>query len=225
MMPLFAAAAVAAVIFCQGKGDGKAAETGARASAAVEEEMPEHITPVRSTFTDARDSKTYRTVEINGKVWMAENLNYQTDYSWCYDNKASNCAKYGRLYAWDAAKSACPAGWHLPTIKEWEELSSWVGRGNMASTKIKSKPPDWDGTDDFGFSAKPGGSRNIGGSFKNLGEHSGWWSATQGDDSKAYGMSEYVDWRGWAGYKGLGYSVRCMMDFIFSGKRRKRRTV
>jgi uncharacterized protein (TIGR02145 family) len=106
------------------------------------------------SFTDSRDSKTYRTVEIGTQTWMAENLNYKTDSSWCYGNKDSNCSKYGRLYSWAAAmglsssynkslwggsdvnhQGICPSGWHLPSDSEWTVLANYVSQtsnmGNM----------------------------------------------------------------------------------------------
>ncbi|MDR0331282.1 MAG: hypothetical protein LBH93_06190, partial [Chitinispirillales bacterium] len=46
-------------------------------------------------------------VTINGLTWMKKNLNIETPDSWCYNDSASYCAKYGRLYTWEAAKSAC----------------------------------------------------------------------------------------------------------------------
>ena len=50
--------------------------------------------------------QSYRTIELDGLTWMAENLNYEVVDSWCYENKSSNCNKYGRLYNWEAANKA-----------------------------------------------------------------------------------------------------------------------
>jgi len=63
------------------------------------------------SLTDERDGKTYKTVKIYKKWWMAENLDYADSVktpslkgkSWCYANDLENCAKYGRLYTWAAA--------------------------------------------------------------------------------------------------------------------------
>jgi len=167
------------------------------------------------TLTDTRggQNRTYRTVQIGGRVWMAENLNYATANSWCYNDDPANCTKYGRLYTWDAAMTACPTGWHLPTRQEWEDLVSAVG--SNAGTKLKSKAPDWDGTDDFGFSALPGGFRYIAGAFGSAGAYGGWWSATEAGASRAWGRdmgSAHADVDEYYDGKGGGFSVLCSQD-------------
>ena len=72
-------------------------------------------------FIDTRDGQRYKAVRMpDEKRWMAENLNYKTTNSVCYDNIDANCANgFGRLYTRDEAKTACPAGWRLPTDDEW----------------------------------------------------------------------------------------------------------
>ena len=70
----------------------------------------------------------FTTVKINGKTWLAQNLNYDVgDGCWFYDNDPKNGEKYGRLYTWDAAKKVCPPGWHLPTDEEWKALANYFG--------------------------------------------------------------------------------------------------
>ena len=67
----------------------------------------------------------YSTISLGGKTWLAENLHYLADDSYCYSDRLSNCKKYGRLYSLREAKEACAAlgdGWRLPTISEWAEL-------------------------------------------------------------------------------------------------------
>jgi len=124
---------------------------------------PTHIN--YGSLRDTRDGKTYRTTVIGGKTWMAENLNYEYGESKCKGNDNSNCDKYGRTYDWNMAKKICPAGFHLPTDKEWKNLLETVGGDKLAGKKLKARS-GWkdlkdgssgNGTDDFGFSILSGG--------------------------------------------------------------------
>jgi uncharacterized protein (TIGR02145 family) len=167
-------------------------------------------------FTDPRDGQEYRTVKIGNQIWMAENLNYKTGKCWAYENDESNRQKYGLLYDWETAKSACPKGWHLPTTKEWDQLMSAAGGEKTADKKLKSKT-GWDkngnGTDDFGFSALPGGYRYIDGRFLGVGNYGPWWSATENGSGDAY--DRYMDYYFVCVCKdeeGYGFSVRCVKD-------------
>ena len=119
------------------------------------------------TMTDSRDGQTYKTVTIGTQTWMAQNLNYETANSYCCKDSASYCTKYGRLYTWAAATTACPEGWHLPSQTEWEVLFTAVG-GQSTAGKVLKSTSGWNnggnGTDAFAFSALPAGGRyNHGG--------------------------------------------------------------
>ena len=148
------------------------------------------------TFTDNRDGRTYRTVKIGSLTWMVENLNFVMDSSVCYDNDESNCQKYGRLYNWETAMKACPAGWRLSSDEDWVNLAlAAAGKCNgrvhwkIAGKKLKSKTnwSDWggNGTDDYGFSALPGGLGDFDSSFSYAGNIGYWWSATESDATSA----------------------------------------
>jgi uncharacterized protein (TIGR02145 family)/uncharacterized repeat protein (TIGR02543 family) len=172
--------------------------------------------PVVTTFTDSRDGKTYKKVAVGTQTWMAENLNYDTT-GVCYANSADSCAKYGMLYNWDAATTSCPDEWRLPSDAEWAAL---VGGVSAAGTKLKSSMY-WDsysgvsaGTDDFGFSALPGGY-GYGGNFDNAGYRGIWWSATEYDAGYAWYRGVSYDSEQVYRYgvvKSYQFSVRCVQD-------------
>ena len=171
-----------------------------------------------STFTDKRDGKVYRIVEIGGAVWMAENLNFAAKGSVCYDNKAANCAKYGRLYNWKTALTVCPAGTHLPDDDEWTTLENAVVGRSTAGTKLKSAAgwnEDGNGTDDYGFLALPSGGGLSDGNFDGIGNYGVWWSATEYDATYAWLRCMFYD----CDYvcrvirdKTSLYSVRCVQN-------------
>jgi len=167
-------------------------------------------------FTDSRDSKAYKTVKIGSQTWFAENLNYDANGSKCYENDPSNCQKYGRLYDWNTALTACPSGWHLPNRDESEALEDIVGGSDVAGEKLKAKS-GWngngDGTDEFGFSALPGGYGDSDGGFYGAGDGGYWWSASEFNANIAYGRFMYcdnedVDWDGSS--KNRLFSIRCV---------------
>jgi uncharacterized protein (TIGR02145 family) len=181
-----------------------------------------HSLYAKSRGTDSRDGKKYRTVAIGKQTWMAENLNYNASGSKCYGNSESNCQKYGRLYNWSTARTACPKGWHLPSEAEWSTLIDFVGGSSTAGTKLKSAS-GWNkflfiggnGTDEYGFSALPGGSGYSGGSFDFVGDYGSWWSATEDVASGAYFRYMYYYYasvgRVLVDMSGL-LSVRCAQD-------------
>jgi len=175
-----------------------------------------------STFTDSRDGKKYKTVLMGGKRWMAENLNINMGDSWCYNNDSSNCAKYGRLYDWNTAKAVCPAGFHLPSRPEWDNLTAAAGGRMAAGKKLKAGSgwknredgTDSNGTDDFGFSALPGGF-HYGGYFEAATQYGHWWTDEEHSSASAYlrGMLYNYDFVFDGNYdKEFGYSVRCVAD-------------
>jgi uncharacterized protein (TIGR02145 family) len=170
------------------------------------------------------DEKEYRVVKIGEQWWMAKNLNYKSGNSWCYDDKDTNCNTYGRLYDWDTAMEVCPEGWHLPSNSEWTVLVTAVGSPSGTQLKLTSGwfdtngNPYGNGTDDFGFSALPGGYRGSGGGFGGAGNYGIWWTATENGASNAYHRYMSYGLDGLDGVnsnydlKSYAWSVRCVGD-------------
>ncbi len=174
-----------------------------------------------NTFTDPRDAQMYTTVQIGSQEWMAENLNYTTGNSWCYDDNSANCNTYGRLYDWQTALSACPTGWHLPTDAEWTVLTEFLGGKYVAGGIMKEaglahwNSPNEGATNSSGFSGLPGGLRVNNGYFYDLGHFGIWWSATELDADYAwYRTLDYndADVYRYLYSKAFGLSCRCVRD-------------
>ena len=162
--------------------------------------------------TVGHGGETYQTVVIGTQTWFARNSNYDVNGSKCYNNEPSNCTIYGRLYNWEGVFMACPSGWHSPTNAEWETLINYVGGWSNAGKKLKARS-GWsnngNGTDDYGFSALPGGYGDSDGYFEDVGLAGYWWNGFtqyQGiyyDAAGAYSSTRDVDYF---------YSVRCLQD-------------
>ena len=156
-------------------------------------------------MTDSRDGHVYKTVKIGEQVWMAQNLNYEAATSYCYNDSAEYCEKYGRLYTWAASvdksekecglgnecnlasgniRGICPDGWYLPSEADFETLIKAVGGEKGTGAKLKSLS-GWrdddgvsgNGTDTFGFSALPVGVGMQG--FYGEGYNTHFWGSTE----------------------------------------------
>jgi len=192
-----------------------------------------------STYKDTRDGTTYKTTKIGNQTWLAENLNYNASGSICYGDGEmktigydddgnsilepkytpaeiqANCTKYGRLYYWETAKTACPSGWHLPSDADWDQLERFVNelRGDEFG---KFDLMDWTelggSKDKYGFSALPGGYGYFDFKlhFEGILQSCVLWSRSASDEGRSflvYGSFSYGD----SNEKPLR-SVRCIKN-------------
>ncbi|MDD3877187.1 MAG: FISUMP domain-containing protein [Bacteroidales bacterium] len=140
--------------------------------------------PPKETVTDA-NGNIYNTVTIGTQTWMATNLKVNTSGSYIYNNSNNNVNVYGRLYTWEAAKSACPSGWRLPTQAEFVTMSQSLGGNQVSGGKMKNagttywQTPNTGGNNASGFNGMPGGYRNSSdGVFFGLGQYGFYWTST-----------------------------------------------
>ena len=171
------------------------------------------------TFTDGRDGKLYHFVKIGTTIWMSENLNFKTKRSYCYGDLQQNCTTYGRLYTWDAAMKACPAGWHLPSQDEWSQLVNALGGSDNAGAKMKMVSSKWrnqQSTDNnsSGFSILPAGRIANYDNYNGLGYYAFIWTSTEYIDNAWYVSFSCNDSRiiFGANEKISGFSCRCVKD-------------
>ena len=171
-----------------------------------------------SELTDERDAQIYKTVKIGNQVWMAENLNYKTENSYCYNDSTTYCDMYGRLYTWDVAMGICPSGWHLPDTTDWKILVESVGGWNEAGKILKSKTGwiSFENGDNYGFSLLPGGFRHGGGTFNLKGYTAYLWVASENPNTTSYARSIVAEYAAIDSFsdalKDNAYSVRCIKD-------------
>lgn len=189
------------------------------------------------------DGNVYNIVNIGAQVWMKENLKttkYKDGtaiplvtnntewsalatpaYCWYNNDEATYKAVYGALYNWHTVNTGklCPTGWHVPTDAEWTTLTTYLGGESVAGGKLKETgtihwtTPNTGATNESGFTALPGGYRELDGSFKTINYNGNWWSSTEASTSHVWyrGLYETTTVRS-SHAKGVGFSVRCIKD-------------
>lgn len=194
-----------------------------------------------------RDGNIYNTVMIDNHVWMAENLRTSryndgtpiakvTDntwrdltsgaYCWYNNDSATYEIPYGKLYNFHTiykpreTQKLCPAGWHVPSETEWQELFTFLGGSRIAGGKLKEtgtahwRAPNHRATNVTGFTALPGGIRT--GRFEQISERGYWWGSTLTIDGRS-SFSIYLSYDSEEAKpiptpSPSGLSVRCIKD-------------
>ena len=182
---------------------------------------------VTGTMTDERDGQTYKIVKIGHLWWFAQNLNYETVDSHCYNDSAEYCAKYGRLYKWAAAvgksedecgyrhecnltlpvQGACPPGWRVPSNYDWNDLIVAAGGDEIAGEVLRESK-------EGGFALLYAGRINFAGEFVQEGRSACIWTSSETDEYDAYYADFYYSYSKVIfpndAEKYDGYSVRCV---------------
>ena len=185
--------------------------------------------------TKYRNGDDISFVEGDGTDWA----NLSTGAYCNYGNNINNVDTYGRLYNWFAVndgRNIAPAEWHVPTEDDYRTLMNYVGGSNVTGIKLKEEGNvhwltqpwygDVGGDNSSGFTALPGGCRNIwggsGSSFNYKNDRGNWWTAdAQGPDDALYiYLQSSSAWIWGIGYgtgmqdndRRSGHSVRLIKD-------------
>jgi uncharacterized protein (TIGR02145 family) len=186
-----------------------------------------------SLFVDARDGKmyTYNKLE-DGNIWMTQNLNYEMEGSFCYQDNCAFAGGFGRLYNWEAATQACPPGWHLPSDEEWLALIEAYGGGYRDFNTEETIGDALKTYHNLVFDASPKFNPKFGGfldvcndytEYRHLGNIAGYWSNSPSSAISKFCGGAKEAWNYQFSMKrnvirradspvGMGRSCRCIKD-------------
>ncbi len=183
-------------------------------------------------------SENLNTTRFNDGTSILEISTSVKDSVWAKNLLPAFCLidkRYGRLYNWSVvsdSKKIAPKGWHIPTDEDWKNLEKHIGmsvsdaeklawRGmNLAGKLLPLNTIGWPsvsavyGTNDFGFSALPGGCRVFDGTVNSESNTAFWWTSTENGIKAFY---RYIDYNNTniyrqSTYKAYGFSIRCVKD-------------
>lgn len=163
-------------------------------------------------------------VTIGGKEWSARNLaNNESGASYKKAGVVDNL--FGRLYSWEEASVACPAGWHLPTAEEWdainEDVSALMAPAQFLDVDMWEPAISQSITNESGFNAIPVGYLDNTASldkYRRYGEMAAFWTASDATSDASLAQFRFILYDNSAIMKGngdkssLALSVRCVKN-------------
>jgi len=168
----------------------------------------------------------YEEVQIGSQVWMKNNWDADYPGSKAYDDDEDNADVYGRLYTHDQvmATNFCPAGLHIPTEAEVDELLAFLisdqgGKLKNAGTE-RWLAPNTGATDSSGFKALPGGKFDS--AFELLGLNGLFWLQDDGDPTAPVALNGSAPTAttftaNWLALEGVsGYRLDVATDIAFT---------
>jgi uncharacterized protein (TIGR02145 family) len=132
--------------------------------------------------TKYRNGEEISTTEKNKNITKETNPKYY----WSYNGDDSISSIYGNLYTWYVVqdpRGICPDGYRIPSDLDWISLINSLEGNIMAGAKLKENDfkhwmkPNANATNESGFSALPGGYREVDGKYYVLGFKGYWWSS------------------------------------------------
>jgi uncharacterized protein (TIGR02145 family) len=163
-------------------------------------------------FTDYRNGRKYKWRKYGDRIWMTENVNYETESgSWCYNHHVTSCDSFGRLYNWEWSQLACPDGWHLPARYEWQDLLDYFWDRHQS---VMYNAFVEDGYSKFKVILS--GWRHPDETFNNFGYAAYFWTRDQHESGNSW-YTYFTKWNEELGMnfyyvKEFGFSVRCVQD-------------
>jgi uncharacterized protein (TIGR02145 family) len=185
------------------------------------------------------DGNVYKTINIKGKIWMAENLkvthyrngdaiqNITDSATWAklttgaycdFSNTAGVSKVYGKLYnetAINDVRNIAPTGWHVASGAELQAtVDSYNDYGKLKEANtIHWKSPNTNATNENGFTALPCGFRYGNGGFSGIGEFCYYYGGGLGN-YRFYlsNNSDRLNSIYGNGTTNMGVSVRCVKD-------------
>jgi uncharacterized protein (TIGR02145 family) len=104
---------------------------------------------------------------------------------------------------------------HGNELKFCRQVNSPLSGSCNTSEHLRWNDSGVHGTDDYGFSGLPGGSRGSNGTFEGVGQTGYWWSSAEQYSSSAwlrYVNYGFDDISMYTFYKLNGFLVRCLRD-------------